>query len=324
MKKKLNFIWIDDFPQRKVAAENLAQSLDVIVEFIDVNNKDVPSVISNLILKTNEPHLIIIDHNLEEAHSGIFKKGSSVAASIRESWPECPIVCVSAIDVNEVDSQQKMLYEEIFSADKISSHYLKILSIAESYQNIKDDRPTEVNGILRLLEVPLMDSRKIASIFPLHNYHDKSLAVEISKWVRKVLIQRPGFLYDRLRLSTLIGVKIESFHKVEKYFENSKYRGVFSNLEDERWWKSESLAILFTLSDVGELPWERGRGIEGLVVEDFSICYATSKPFPETVAYVDQTRDATQEPVLIKESELHPDFESILYFDEIRLMKAAE
>lgn len=318
----MNFIWIDDLPDREEAAKNLAQFLNLNVEFIGVKEKNLSDILTKMIAN-GKPDLILIDHNLEDSDSGIFKKGSSVAASIRESWPECPIVCVSAVDVVEVDSQQKALYEEIFSIEKISIHYDEIFSIAKSYTDISKNRPVDITGILSLIQVPEIDIKKVSAIFPNQNYQDPSLIVGISKWIRKVLMKRAGFLYDKLWLCTLIGIKVESFYKVEKLFDPAKYAGVFSNTQDLRWWKSYALEILYENSEIAGLPWEKGRGLKGIETSDYSVSYATGKYFPETVAYIDSGSD-TQVPICIRESDLHPDYQSLLYFDDIRLMRPAE
>lgn len=319
----MNFIWIDDSSERAESAKNLGKTLEVNVDFVDVKDKNLTEKLSE-ILAGNAPDLIIIDHNLEESNTGVFKKGSSAAALIRETWPECPIVCVSAVDITQVDSQQKALYEEIFSIEKISDHYLEILSIAESYKWIRENKPENIDDVIKLIKVPEIDEHKIKSIIPAHQYKDPSLSVEISKWVRKTLIKRPGFLYDKLWLSTLLGINVESFYKIENSFKDAEYTGIFCNRNEKRWWKSTALHILYENSKLPGLPWERGRGLNNLAEADFSKSYATEKPFPETVAFVDSSPDAIQVPIKLRESDLHPDFESLLYFEDLRLMRPAE
>jgi hypothetical protein len=324
--EKLNFIWIDDLPERSGEARNMAKAINVNIEFLDVKNVKLLDELKN-VTKKEEPNLIIIDHNLEDTDSGIFKKGSSTTPFIRETWPECPIICISGVNINEVDGQQKSLYEEIFSINTVSKHYSEIFSIAASYKKAKENRPKSIDDILNLIECPELDRLKISSILPTDlkdNFLDSSLILELSKWVRNTLMKRPGFLYDRLWLATLIGIKEESFYKVEKKFSGALYNGIFSNPDNPRWWKSDALTILFELSDASGLPWVKGRGIEGIDENDYSICYATGVEFPETIAYEDQSRNSKRVPIKIKESILHPDFENLLYFEEIRLMKAAE
>ncbi len=107
MSKQLNFIWIDDAPERKESAGNLGEALNVQVEFVDVSTSDSETKLAN-ILEGTEPDMIIIDHNLKDIESGIFKKGSTVATYIRERFFDCPIISISA-NVDDVDTQQKAL-----------------------------------------------------------------------------------------------------------------------------------------------------------------------------------------------------------------------
>jgi len=319
----MQFIWIDDNPSREEAADSLKGVLNVDMNFVDVKDKDLEAEITGLVAG-NEPALIIIDHNLEESHTGVFRKGSSVAASIRETWPECPIVCVSAHDPQLVDSQQKALYEDIIEDSRISQNYSKIKSIAESFNKIRNTRPSNTAELMDLIDVPEIDQQKIASILPAHNFKDSSLAVSISRWVRKILLGRPGFLYNKLWVCTLIGIKIESFSKVEHLFADALYRGVFANSEGDRWWKSTVLQILYATTQSSGLPWEAGRNLPNINDGDYSVSHATNRPYPETVAFEDSSTTASEIPIRIQESELHPEYESLLYFDDIRIMKPEE
>lgn len=319
----MKFYWIDDNPDRENASNNLGEALNVTCKFVGVKDKNLEDQIATL-LTEEEPDLIIIDHNLQESESGIFKKGSSVAASIRETWPRCPIICVSAVDPKDVDSQQKALYEDIIPDSKISDNYLRIESIALSFKILDDNKPKTIDELLKLIKVPEIDAIKLSAVMPTHDFSDTSLSVWISRWVRKILLRRPGFLYDSLWLSTLIGIKEESFHKVEHLFEPALYKGLFSNEEEKRWWKSTALQILFENSAIHGLPWERGRGLPGIDPQDYSVSYATGEPFPETVAFEDIGSNARKIPLKVRESALHPEYTSLLYFDDLRIMKPAE
>lgn len=324
MSKSLKFIWIDDDPLRKRECNNLGQSLDVSIKFIDVKNDD--QALKD-VLSENEPNLILIDHNLNDIISGVFKKGSTVAVYIRETWPECPIICVTGEDINEVDSQNRLQYEDVFEINKISNYYSTILSIANSFKYLKKRRPKTLDDFLDLIDAPKKDYERLKTIIPkeLKEYDlNKSLLLDISHWVRKVLIKRPGFLYDRLWAATLLGIKESSLNKVEHLFERAKYTGIFMDGSNERWWKSKLLNILSSNIQERGLPWEKGRKMPNIEKDDFSKCYATGKYFPETVAYVDETPKARCHPMLLKETVVHPNYEDLLFFEEIRMMKPAE
>jgi CheY-like chemotaxis protein len=319
------FKWIDDNPERIDAANTLGDALEVRVDFVDVSTTESDVSLSQL-LEAQEPDLIIIDHNLEDIESGVFKKGSTVATYIRERWFDCPIISISA-DIVDIDSQQRALYVDLFPIEKISKYYSNILSIATSFRDLKAKRPSTVDEFLDLLCTPEDDRINLMNILPMalkHNFGNKSLLVEIAHWIKFVLLKRPGFLFDQIWVSTLVGIKPESFHKVEHLFTGAKYQSYFSNENEQRWWKSDVLALIYELIDEGVYPWEKGRFLPGIEEKDFSICHASGEAFPETVAYTDTSADAEQVPIKIKYSHLHPDYESLLYFEDIRLMTPAE
>lgn len=321
----MNFKWIDDNPERKEGAINLAKALEVDTEFIDVSTADSEARLSAL-LESQEPDLIIIDHNLEDIESGVFKKGSTVAAYIRERWFDCPIISVSA-NIVEVDSQQRALYVDLFPFERISDFYSNIYSIATSFKSLKEKKPENTDQFLDALKTPDDDRINLMNVLPMtlkHNFTNKSLLVEIAHWIKFVLLQRPGFLLDRTWVATLVGIKPESFHKVEDHFASAKYTSYFSNDNEQRWWKSEVLVKIYELVEAGRYPWEKGRFLPGIIEEDFSVCHASGEPFPETVAFIDNTSDAHQVPIKIKYSHIHPDYESLLNFEDIRMMTPAQ
>jgi CheY-like chemotaxis protein len=326
MTKKMQFIWIDDRSERATESSNLEERLNVKCQFKDVKGKDLNAVLSE-ILSSEEPDLILIDHKLENIQSGIFRTGSTAAATIRERWPECPIVCITGVDMNEVDSQQRSLYEEMYSITKISRYDNSLISIANSFKALRKKRPQTVEQMFKMFKAPKEDKERLKAVFPKElkeNFSNNTIAREIFRWTKTTFINRPGFLYDRLWAATLLGIKEDSFSKVEAIFSEAKYDGIFSDDSNERWWKSRLLEILAENISELNLPWEKGRKLQGLSKSDFSKCYATKADFPETVAFVDETKAARRVQIKLNETIPHPNFEDLLFFDEIRMMKPAE
>lgn len=326
MTDQINIIWLDDDPDREQSAKNMAASLGLQIDFYNLHDQNLDEVLTGLLAKP-EPSLIIIDHNLEDANLGVFKKGSTVAAYIRDAWPDCPIICVTGEDLHNLSSQQKTLYEVVIPVFKISDNYELIYSIASSFNEIRNKRPSNLDQLLDLIKAPTIDREKLKSVVPMQlkeNFEDKSLIVEISRWIRSTLLTRPGFLFNKLWLSTLLGIKEESFSKINEHFKSALYNGPFAIESEHKWWKSKAIELLYELSELPGLPWEKGRGLEKISTDDYSICYASQENYPETIAYVDESEDAEEVPIKIKHTIVHPDYESLLYFEDIRLMRAAE
>ncbi len=299
----------------------MAKELKIVVDFVDVKKNDLETI-----SKHSEPDLVIVDHKLENIQTGIFRTGSTAAAYIRELWSECPVVCVTGMNKTDLDSQQRPYYEDIFEINNISKYYNSILSIARSFNLIKTKRPSNSEDLLQLLKAPKEDYERLKAVLP-HNIKsdfstdNKGLIFDISYWIRNVLIERPGFLYDSLWVATYLGLKPEALKKVEEHFINAEYNGLFSTETDKRWWKTKVLQLLSQkVADFG-LPWEKGRHLPNLLKKDYSKCYATKADYPETVAFTDDTENAKRVQMRIYSTVSHPSYENLMFFEEIRMMK---
>ncbi len=256
----------------------------------------------------------------------MIKSGSTAAEIIRENWPICPIVCVTAVRIEDVDIYKWDLYEDVFSISNISKYYSTFLNIAKSFKKIRSKQHENVGQFISLLKVPFDDEERLNAILPdklKKNYSDKSIALFISRWVRKTLMAKPGFLYDKLWAATLLGINEGSFEKIEGLFVKAKYTGIFSDDANQLWWQSSIRKIISAKVNYPELiyPWQLGRKLPGIMEDDYSKCYASGDDFPETVAYIDETAK-DRAPMCLKYTVPHPQFEDSLFFEEIRMMKA--
>ena len=326
MSGKLKFIWLDDTYQREESAKVMGARLSADVEFISLNRKDIDDELNNL-RNRDEPDLILMDHSLESADIRTVRNGASAATILREHWHNCPIVSVTGVGNEEMDSFQRSAYDAIFDFNKISQSYSTILAIANGFRALKSNYPKNVEDILDFLDVPQDDRNKMKKILPVEikdNLQDKSLLLEIYRWYRSVLQKRPGFLYDRIWVCTLLGLNNLGFKQVEEKFAKAKYNGVFEDKLNERWWKSKVLSTLGNEVDKVGLPWVIGRSLVENNKKFFSRCYASEEDFPETVAAEDETLSSGWYPMKLKYTEPHPLFEDMLFFEELRIMKPAE
>jgi len=327
MKEKLHFLWIDDESERIKAAESFERAKKIKITFEDVKKKDLFNELRR-ILDDTEPDLILVDHKLDKVSEGIVRTGSSVAEIIREKLPECPIVCITAVELQDIPLHMQSIYEDIIRWSNFSNYYSTLLSIAKSYKKLKSTRANNINSLLKLIDTPKDEIIRLSHIMPEEikaHFNDDSLLFNISKWIRHNLVIRPGFLYDRLWAATLLGIKETSFKKVQKYFKKAKYNGIFADESNERWWQAKLREILYSISKRSELklPWELGRELPGITKRDYSVCYACKKDLPETVGYIDELSE-NKEQMHLRCTITHPNFENSLFFEEIKMMKAAE
>jgi hypothetical protein len=322
---KLNFTWIDDHADRESTATTLATATGSLVNFIDVHNKQVEQEIDKVLIGP-EPDLFILDHSLDQSISERLKTGSSVATIIHEKWPTCPIVSITGATIRNVDTRHRVAYEHMFPIGDISQYYSTIVAIALGFKRLKAIPNLSLDSILDSLSCPVDEREKIATVIPTSlkdNFNDKSLLSEWYHWFSTVFIDRPGFLYDELWASTFLGLSLEGFNKIELKFERAKYCGVFSDTSNVRYWKAGLLDVLGEVTGEVGLPWVIGRKlIDGDI--HYSKCYAQQEDYPETVAAVDSTPDAEWHPMKLKHTVAHPIFEHLLYFEELRMMKAAD
>lgn len=332
MKRKLKFIWLDDNPDRVRPKKNMEETIGVEVVFIDVKGASLGDKLSEL-FKSSKPDLIIIDHVLDKirmSDDGLIRYGSTVAEIVREKWLNCPIIGVTAAPrIEGVDLQKKSLYEALYPIEEFSMYYDSILSIAESFQTLTKRRPQSVSGLLKLLNPPKDDIVRLSAVIPddlKSNYGNKSLSISISKWVRYILLEKPGFLYDSLWAATLLGIKEKGFDKVKKIFKKAKYDGIFADQSNEKWWQTRIREMLYKRFAAKNLQNTRilGRQLPGMDEKrDFSVCYACKGDEPEIVGYTDEKAEKRVQ-LHLRCSVLHPNFEKSLYFEEIRMMKGAE
>jgi CheY-like chemotaxis protein len=329
MKRKYSFLWIDDDSTRKKDLDTLKRRLNVDGEFKNVSGQNIATEVDGILSKPKfKFDLILIDHYLESAAGASIKTGSTVAEYIRERRPDCPIVGITAAEkATDIDLHKKSIYEDLFKVTSISEHYNSIISIAKSYRTLIKKRPGKNEDLIRLLKASKDDRERLMSIIPediKRDYKDKSLLINISKWVRHVLMSKPGFLYNKLWIATLLGLKEESFNKATHFFENAKYTGLFSDEGNERWWQTQVRQIIYEKypDDQSAFPWLLGHKLPKIGKKDYSVCHVCEKEFPETVGYTDEAAK-TPVPMHLRCSFIHPDFESTLYYDDIRIMEPA-
>jgi len=326
--KKTTFLWIDDESERITASKNLERALKIKVHFEDVRGKNLAEILHR-ILSGAQPDLVLIDHRLNKvSEGGIIQTGSTTAEIIREKWGDCPMVCVTAVSLQDIELHRKSIYEEVIEYPELSQNYPLLISLARSFEFLRKNRPKDIKGLMRLIKAPSGDRARLIAILPQElkrNYEDKSLLASISKWVRHTLMAKPGFLYDLLWTATSLGIKEHSFEKVHDVLTEARYKGIFADEGNPRWWQTRIKEILYTKfpGDEGQFTWDLGRKLNGVTKRDYSVCYVCKKEFPEVVGFTDETAQM-RKPMHLRCSVSHPRFEKALFFEEIRMMKAAE
>jgi hypothetical protein len=331
----LKFIWIDDDNARLPFKRSLEayrykdgkNTLKAKVEFLSVQGQDTIETIVKHKKLLHEMDLVLIDHILNHT-IGPSRKGTTVAEVIREIIPKCPIVGITAVGNKKyIDQNVLYIYEDLFYISDVSDSRSSIFTIASTFKELNKKRLKSLRAKVNLFLPPDDDDAQILEkILPTAS---KKLNIEessfrlVANWALHVLILKPGMLYDQQWATNLIGIKENSFCKVEKMFVGAKYKGIFCNKENPRWWKSKLKELIFinTKNKNTNKPWEAGHFLPGISKTDYSICYSCKEYFPETLGYLDDSEKSRLVPLHYQHSKPHPAYRNDLFFDEIRLMK---
>lgn len=321
MSTSKEMVWIDDNSGRKSTAEDLG------ARFVDVRNADLVEKVEDL-LRGRQPRLVILDHILDKTATTnpLFQRGSTIAEAIKEKWPGCPVIGITNIDkIDDVDRRTRLTYDVLFPYYNFGKYLDRIESIEKGFALIAKRNPKNAAALVELLKPPNNEIVRLIAAFPddlKEPSLDASVASSLYRWVDN-LMNRAGFLYDRLWAATLLGLHESGFAKVEKQFEKGKYTGNFSVNDDPRWWSGRLIELLYMLCPptTGEFSWHTGRRLNGINKRSlYSCCYRCHEDYPETVAYLD-SESPERQPMHLKCTVLHPGFKRELYFEDIRMMK---
>lgn len=305
----MKFLWLDDDPERiltelKYQIEDLGEC-SVSLTVIPLDGKDVHASVSEILKMTPRPDLVIIDHHLNRvSDESIMRHGSSIAATIRGSWHDVPIVGISA----KFNTRQEKLarvfeheYIEFFDFTSISRDLGSFWAICCGFKGLHSalNVDTEnlagwspIEAIIDSVGCPDTDRELLKSIMPME-FKEKGQIPDLhflSRWIWHQLTELPGLLYDEKYSSVLLGVNDRGFSKIAQEFDVAKYKGVFASDDRPRWWSSELKAHLLTKVPEPRFaqPWQRGRLLSGITSEDYSVSHFSGDPEPDTLALADE------------------------------------
>lgn len=318
----MRVFWIDDDPGRKRFSDDIGAS------FIDARSTKFAEEL-NVVLTGTPPHLVVLDHFLRNVKldNQMYKRGSTIAEAVKENWPTCPVVGITAnANDSKISRRTRLNYDELFYSYRFLEHRKQIKSIAEGFARISKEEQADTLTLITLLKPLKKDESRLMAALPSElksSILDDGVASTFYAWVR-YLMDRPGFLFDHLWAATFVGLSDKGFRKVEDEFRKATYKGVFSNDDEPRWWANRLAEELFEKVPPGpaEMSWHVGRKLEGISIDDYSRCYKCRKinPPPETIAFLD--RESEERRAMHFECTiLHPSFKRELYFEDVRMME---
>ena len=333
----IKIMWIDDEEEHVEDAKNLENRMkNFKILFIDPS--DMKGIEDNLAITD----LFLIDDRFYKSFKlrNDIKSGFSIGAEIREKCPEKPIYLFSAVKdekgIHGILAQASdSLADSIFDLYTIQRYGHNILYYdALDYKKIRESERNSVEVLFQLLRAPEEEHEKLLKALP-HNLkkglsqtssieHETGNSIAFGRWVKKIFLNYPGFLLNSEYSAVRLGLSKEYFKKIAFRFSEAEYKGIFSqSLYEKRWWNSELLRILFNLyhdkyPDGDETdPRKVSLILFDLKDKDRPRCVVCCEEYPDTIGLL-KDNDDIKEPVHYRCSEIHPDKERIIYFDEIR------
>lgn len=306
---KYNFLWFDDDIDKfnkycdviKSGVVGSEEKADLELIVVD---KDIVGSIEKKVEAGDSvvPDLVIMDHIFTKGTARqipLQMKGSSLAHLLRGVWPRVPIVCVTAgLSTNTKSFDQDVLseYTSVFNYVNLDQHIEELYVIARDYKKINVDISDLRDNIANLVGVPSSERETFLRALPdeFKNQEYSTTEHRISNWIQNVLMKRPGFLYNKIRVATYLGLSEDGFDKVAPKFEAAKYIGPFATGKNPLWWVSEVQCILFEISNnkTSSISQVVGRELSGVNEQDFSKCYVgeLEGDIPDVVARLQSSR----------------------------------
>jgi CheY-like chemotaxis protein len=325
--RNLSFFWIDDSNSRKSLCAQIVEfkthkGVKSKAAFIHVSGENPAILFTDKVKKSGTPDLVIMDHFLNRKvlkQDGVPTKGSTVAEFIRESY-QIPIVAITgAAKMGDVETY-KEAYDDVCDVTNFRNYIASLYTIAVGFQCLKGKKISSKEDLILLLNPAKDDVNKLLALLPNDLIgKDGVIIPRAFRWLWHVFFKRPGLLYDRDWTATFLGLKPESFIKVEHFFTKAKYDGIFANPDNPLWWPAKASEILFKLTSkhVTCSPWERGHFLKGITVRDYSRCTSCRELFPEIMGFPDESR-LRRIPLHLKCSETCTTSNKALFFEEDR------
>lgn len=209
---------------------------------------DLRNLKTRLQADAESPELFLVDYELDtrQADGSIAGyRGTTLAAFLRESYPEIPIVLLTRSTLPVWTSERRTveagrafdatLYKDTDLQGDPETARAMLLSLVSGFRMLRKARDRTRSGLLDLLQTDERGRQEAERTLP---PGDGWSAVEAAAWLRGVLLCYPGVLYDAAHTSVALGISAASFGDpaVHDLVGGAEYRGVFSE-EGRRWWR---------------------------------------------------------------------------------------
>jgi CheY-like chemotaxis protein len=334
-------LWIDDSapdPERKATIARLRRhTRGILIQA--VHPGELPPNAVEWTVHGKSPDLVLIDYNLspKEFKGSKFSRGGlSVAAQIREVTPEIPIfgfsVDAEGQNLANLSPFARWVFDETLPYSKLQEPHSGEWLVRESnwYATLRnaDLRPQDPSSFVQPLRAPKSSATKMVEVvksdfLPLPYLFGGSSSIGFAKWLRLVLLDRPGPLWPTTYMLSVLGVRASALGAVRKRLSQALYQGVFAGSASERWWSKEVVTIVEDSASskprLGpQLSAAAASGL-GLGKKALAPCIVCGKEYPDCAA----TRPGSEGewfPAHFSCSVHDPERPDRLHFDEPRIL----
>lgn len=257
--KLLRGILIDDVTRdRERDSNHLSVPRKLRVTGISYDESTIQRVIDA------RPDIVFVDYQLVTAAAAQQAgptQGSTVAAQLREKFPEIPILLITRGTLFnrgglEASRDVPGAFDDILIKGEISRHLDKerqrVLSIIRGFKSLRLCADRSIQGLYGLLQATEDEMELLDRAAPPRPPRggDRWRVTEAARWVRNTVIEYPGILYDPLHAASFLGISEKSFltEAPQKFFAKARYNGIFAPMEG-RWWKPRLMQIALKFLD---------------------------------------------------------------------------
>lgn len=251
--------------------------------------------------------LIIVDYRLRSHGNAngtlCSSNGYSITSLCREKFPETPVYLISQIlenDISNSDHYDKMISQAFLTKEE---GRLRLYSDCSSYNSLLEPNPSLEN----LFKLPEEDKDSFLEALPFEfknfsikqNTHESHKVLDreypnirFAKWVNQTLLTRSGPLISQEELYMTFGLKsseqcLNQLDKYKEQIERCKYKGIFSNEQQPRWWAQSIFNLASSEVHVENqvMPWKEIPTNLDYPEECISTCVVCGDKLPECIAY---------------------------------------
>lgn len=292
----IHIIYVDDEPENPLT--RMVHDLMTVPGEMECELRKPPPDLAEV--ANWELDIFLIDYDLAAAKVDdrlIGYSGNSLATEVRNRNPSCPIVLISR---KEALSSRKLKLttarsdlDLILYKNEILEHkkraQTQILTLYDGFARLKEIYGQPWASVLDEMGVTAEEARKIREAFPpIEHGHSWDISTT-TEWIRCVLMNYPGILYDELFAAARLGISLQSFvsEPVRNQFSSAEYTGIFRGF-GKRWW-GERL-----LQRAKELMLEAN--VDGPVSQNFAAAFyaLTGLELDLSLCVVDGTSGADQ------------------------------